>query len=524
MNYYFGEESITLEEAVVKYKLSKTYIKKLIDNKYIHATDLTKYGGRGIMIDLESRQRLRMLSEHPEYKQKVLDFNPSSYYDFCPEIMEYHLFHDFIDRYCWLIKLFYIDKEDIKKKKYRLDVLFQNFLVKNNFSIEKLTETVAEGNGNNDKVVFHLQKGWYNELVRSIPLNESYLQIGTKVKGSVADATSVSWNITQTYYSIYEYTNSLDYLFSKTIDTKQHRKPTNIFNNSVLNKLKKDVLFYPFSLSSKNVGPRKYPKHMDFGYASYPRDTSKNIQDVNKDVIKALKLLSKENKGRPVCLVDFLYEFRVWANYTGMQTITKLENGYLLDYLYKNLGILNFFVGGMSELSALAKLGEKEYLKVFNTFVDDYVLKQPHFEENLLLVPIFIRHRIYYHLGILTSIPPFLSSIYKDPVKLVVPDIKKDKTKDNKENETKMMVKLSKMSIKEIAKFIIDDWGKTSKVPRHYLEPMLEIETLDEMYYADTAYSVVAYFVSSASGWKGFNARVTKKYLKELLEKHSKRK
>ena len=242
MNYYFGEESITLEEAVTKYKLPKSYIKQLIENKYIHATDLTKYGGKGIMIDPESQKRLRVLSENPEYKQKVLDFNPSSYYDFCPEIIEYHPFHDFIDRYCWLIKLFYTDKEDIKKKKYRLDILFQNFLIKNKFSLEKLTETVAGNNGDNNKLIFHLQKGWYNELVRSVPLSENYLQIGTKAKGSVADATSVSWNITQTYYSIYEYTNSLDYLFNKTIDTRQHRKSTNIFNNSVLNKLKK--VFY----------------------------------------------------------------------------------------------------------------------------------------------------------------------------------------------------------------------------------------------------------------------------------------
>ena len=476
------------------------------------------------MIGSESQQRLRVISEHPEYKQKVLDFNPSSYYDFCPEIIEYHPFHDFIDRYCWLIKLFYTDKEDIKKKKYRLDVLFQNFLIKNKFSLVKLTQTINSNKGDKSKLVFHLQKGWYNELVRSIPLSENYLEIGTKARGSIPDSTSVSWNITQSYYSIYEYTNSLDYLFNKTIDTRQHRKSTNIFNNSVLNKFKKNVLFYPFCLSSQNIGVIKYPKHTNFGYATYPRDTSKNIQDVNKDVIKVLKLLSNKNKGAPVSFVDFLYEFRVWANYTGIQTITKLENGYLLDYLYKNLGTLIFFVGGISELSAIAKLGQEEYLNIFNTFVEDYVLKQPHFEQNILLIPIFIRHRIYHHLGILTSIPPFLSSVYKDPVRLVETKLQKNKVKESKKDELELMLKLSTMSIKEIAKFIINDWSKTDRVPKAYLEPMLTIETLDGMYYADTASSVVAYFLSSASGWKGFNARVTKKYLKKILTDHYKKK
>ena len=206
-----------------------------------------------------------------------------------------------------------------------------------------------------------------------------------------------------------------------------------------------------------------------------------------------------------------------------MQTITKLENGYLLEYLYKNLGILNFFIGGISELSAIAKLGEKEYLKVFNTFVEDYVLKQSHFEKNILLIPIFIRHRIYNHLGIISTNLSFLSSVYKDPVKLITPVSKNKVITKNKSGEIIGLVdKLSKMSIKDIAQFIIDDWSKTDKVPKNYLEPMLKIKTLNEMYGADTAYSVVVYFLSNASRWKGFNAKVTKQYLKTLLEEYRK--
>ena len=279
MRRYFGQESITLEEAVKKYKLSKTYIKQLIEARYIHASDLTAHG-MGVRIDFESQQRLKVLSENPDYKEKVLDFNPSYYYDFCLELINYHPFHDFIDRYCWLIKLFYTDKEDIRKKKYRLDVVFQNFLVKNKFSMPKLAAAVSTG-GNKVKLVFHLQKGWYNELVRSRPFDKNFLNIGTKAKGSVADATAVSWNITQTYYSIYEYTNAMAFLDNETINTREHRKPTNIFTNGTLGKLKNNLLFYPFSLTSQNTVPNKYPKHSNFQYATYPRDTSKGVQEVN---------------------------------------------------------------------------------------------------------------------------------------------------------------------------------------------------------------------------------------------------
>ena len=129
---YFGEESITIEEAAKRYKLSRKYIEKLIAGSYIHASDLTKQGF-GILISFENQKKLKILAEHPEYRDKILDFNPSYYYDYCTELIEYHPFHDFIDRYCWLIKLFYAEKEEIKKKKYRLDVIFQRFIINNNF-------------------------------------------------------------------------------------------------------------------------------------------------------------------------------------------------------------------------------------------------------------------------------------------------------------------------------------------------------------------------------------------------------
>lgn len=515
---YFGQDDITLEEVRAKYKLSSAYISKLIKAKYIHVIDRTSYGGK-VEVDFENQMRLKTLSEHPEYRKKVLDFNPSSYYDYCPELIDYHPFHDFVDRYCWLIKLFYTDKKDIQKRKYRLDILFQNFLIKNKFSLQKLSKKLPAG-GNKDKVIFHLQKGWYNELSRSLPLNAEYLTIGTSVKGSVADATSVSWNITQTYYSIYEYTNSMAFLDNKVIDTREHRKPTKIFTNGTLGKLKNNIIFYPFFLSSHNTSPIKYPKHSNFEYASYPRDKSKQLQDVNKDVVKVLKSLSKDNNGSPACLVDFLYEFRVWSNYTGVETIIKLRNGHLLEYLYKNLGILNFFVGGMSELSVMAKIGEEEYLKVLNNFANDYVLKQPQFKEHILLIPIFIRHRIYKHLGIISADIPFLSSMYSDPI--VMLDLDNVQVKKQKFDSGDLPTKLSGMSIKEIAQFIIDDWGKQGSVPRTYLEPMLEINSLDEMCFAEPATFVVGYFLGNSSGWRGDTAKVVKKHLEKRLSDHHK--
>lgn len=517
MNYF--DEQITMDAAVKKYKLSKRYIMQLIKIKYIHAFDPSKYGDKSdIIIDPEGVQKLQTLSEHPEYRKKILDFNPSAYYDYCPELINYHPFHDFLDRYCWLIKLFYSDTDNIKKKKYRLDVLFQNFISKNNFSLEKLSDQLKTTKGNEAKIIFHLQKGWYNELARSLPLNPEYLKIGTDLKGSVADSTSVSWNITQTYYSVYEYTNSLAFIFNKKIDTAQHRKSTNIFNNSVLNTIKKNVFFYPFFLSSQNTSPGKYPIHSKYKYASYPRDITKNIESVNKDVIKAFKRLSKENNDTPVSLVDFLFEFRVWANYTGVDTIIKLKNGHLLEYLYKNLGIINFFTGGISELAVIAKLGEEKYIEVFKEFANDYILEQPQFVQNILLIPIFIRHRIYKNLGIISTDLPFLSSMYNDPVIIVNPNQKPEKY-----DPTELLAKISNIPISGIAEIIIDDWKKQGKIPDKNLKAMLTFKTLDDAYGADSASAVISYFLSGANSWKGDAARTIKKYLIKLLNKQRKK-
>ena len=51
-------------------------------------------------------------------------------------------------------------------------------------------------------------------------------------------------------------------------------------------------------------------------------------------------------------LLELLYNFRVWANYLGIETIIRLQDGHYLSYLYRNLGILTFFYGCCAELRA----------------------------------------------------------------------------------------------------------------------------------------------------------------------------
>ena len=75
-------------------------------------------------------------------------------------------------------------------------------------------------------------------------------------------------------------------------------------------------------------------------------------------------------------------------------------------------------------------------------------------------------------------------------------------------------------SISIIAREIKDDWKNVPACAMAYLGPMHHLNKIDGMYYADTASSVVAYFLSNASGWRGETARRVKKELNDMLKEH----
>ena len=74
------------------------------------------------------------------------------------------------------------------------------------------------------------------------------------------------------------------------------------------------------------------------------------------------------------------------------------------------------------------------------------------------------------------------------------------------------------MTIKEIAYAIDSDWVKVSPHAKPYLDAMKEIETINESYYAESAESVVLYFLANAQTYRTPNAKNYKAQLKELLK------
>ena len=70
----------------------------------------------------------------------------------------------------------------------------------------------------------------------------------------------------------------------------------------------------------------------------------------------------------------------------------------------------------------------------------------------------------------------------------------------------------------EIAREIRKAWTKVSPYAEPYLEAMQSLNTINDNYYFDSGKSVVLYFLSNASTWRGEDARRIKAELKEMLK------
>lgn len=75
-----------------------------------------------------------------------------------------------------------------------------------------------------------------------------------------------------------------------------------------------------------------------------------------------------------------------------------------------------------------------------------------------------------------------------------------------------------RVTVSEIAHAIAKDWDKVSPYAADYLNAMKEIRSVEENYYADTAKSVIMYFLANAGSYRGDNARAYKALLKEMIK------
>lgn len=77
-------------------------------------------------------------------------------------------------------------------------------------------------------------------------------------------------------------------------------------------------------------------------------------------------------------------------------------------------------------------------------------------------------------------------------------------------------MKTENRSIRSIALDIRQDWVKVNFAAKPYLDAMLELNSINDKYYEDSAKSIVLYFLANASSFRGERAKVLKAELKAL--------
>jgi len=77
-------------------------------------------------------------------------------------------------------------------------------------------------------------------------------------------------------------------------------------------------------------------------------------------------------------------------------------------------------------------------------------------------------------------------------------------------------MKTENRSIRLIALDIQSEWPKVNYAARPYLDAMLQLNSINDRYHEDSAKSVVLYFLSNASSFRGDRAKVLKAELKAL--------
>ena len=68
-----------------------------------------------------------------------------------------------------------------------------------------------------------------------------------------------------------------------------------------------------------------------------------------------------------------------------------------------------------------------------------------------------------------------------------------------------------------IARDIRKDWLKVNYAAKPYLDAMASLSSINDAFYHDSGKSVVRYFLSNASTWKGDTAKSIKAELKAML-------
>ena len=74
------------------------------------------------------------------------------------------------------------------------------------------------------------------------------------------------------------------------------------------------------------------------------------------------------------------------------------------------------------------------------------------------------------------------------------------------------------MSLQQIAREIRKNWKKVNYAAEPYLQAMSSLNNINDAYGYDSGKSIVMYFLSNATSWRGETAREIKKELNKRVK------
>lgn len=333
------------------------------------------------------------------------------------ELKDYAEWHTVLDEFVWLLKVTYSSREDLQRRQFRLDRIFASYLIRLGPDLVQIRGAFRGNAGVAPaEVISDLRRGWYNELAYSFPMRASTL--GLSFRDVEANKTASaermlfpSWRFIQAYYAVYYYIRTLTRQKFGAFRIEQHTATLAAFKNNVSSVLDEVLWAWPLNMGyvpRRRILRAKLPvstiQHLQWQYARHPRAPHRTPLESFEFVLAEFKRRGRSGK-RPTAynLLDYLYDFRVWANYQDIENILKLWSPGYRTIVDMNLAVIVFLTGGVAELAVLAQRGEAEYRKQLQSFYDTVATGNTSIAEAFGSVPLYQRFEIYRTLGLVSE-------------------------------------------------------------------------------------------------------------------------
>lgn len=332
-------------------------------------------------------------------------------------LADYHEWHELIDEFVWLAKVCYSDKDEIKRKRFRIDCLLANYLRDHKITLRGVKNTFSQQSAASPRLVSDdMKRGWYNELAFAVPqkpstLGHSFADIEANMPASSARFTFPSWRITEAYYAAYFYLRAVALIKQHGFRLQHHGATIAAFKHGVSSALGRSMWQFPFDIGYA-PGVRVYRKsliraripHAQHQYARHPRSPHRSPEEIFDRVYGVFRARGRVGaKPAPYMLFDYLHDFRVWANYLDIDNLLSLWGGGYKAFLDQNLSFLLFFIGAISEICHMAVLGPDEYVKQLQRLYDLFAANNPDLQRGFTNTPLFQRYELYRGVGFVTD-------------------------------------------------------------------------------------------------------------------------